>query len=112
MLKPLFKRSSIYFVGLTAGKLLSTIVFILFARALLPAYFGNFVFFITLLQIITFFSDFGLNQWYQKQADSEDKTALFGKVLKARLYTLATSVVASVSAACAQIFPYRTYRSF
>lgn len=95
MLTALFKQSGIYFFGLVISKILSVIVFILFARTLLPAKFGDFVLFVTLLQIITIFADFGLNQWYQKQADKTDKKKLFYKVISARMFTLIFSLIAS-----------------
>ncbi len=96
MIRSLFKRSSVYFSGLALGRLLSTIVFILFARTLLPEKFGSFIFFITLLQVVTFFSDFGLNQWYQKRINHEEKNQLLGTVLKTRFYTLLISFIASI----------------
>ncbi|MBI4009531.1 oligosaccharide flippase family protein [Candidatus Roizmanbacteria bacterium] len=95
MLHSLFKRSGIYFLGLSLGKILSLLVFILFARTLLPERFGDFVLFVTLIQIVTFFSDFGLNQWYQKQADSQDRTTLFSKMISARFVTLIVSLLIS-----------------
>jgi len=96
VLSALFKRSSIYLGGLTVSKLLSTLVFILFARILLPQNFGNFVLFVTLLQVVTFFADFGLIQWYQKQATITDKNTLIGEVLFARLITLFISIIISI----------------
>lgn len=95
MLSGLFKRSGIYFIGLTLSKILSVIVFILFARTLLPQNFGNFILFVTLLQVITFFADFGLNQWYQKKADSIDKNILFNQIISARVFTLIISLIVS-----------------
>lgn len=95
MLNKLFKQSGIYFFGLVLSKILSVVVFILFARTLLPAKFGDFVLFVTLLQIVTFFADFGLNQWYQKQADQIDKRILFNKVISSRTITLIVSLIIS-----------------
>lgn len=95
MIRSLFKQSGVYFLGLTFSKLLSVIVFILFARQLLPARFGDFVLFVTLLQIVTFFGDFGLNQWYQKRADEDDKAILLGKIISARNFSLMISLVLS-----------------
>lgn len=95
MLSGLLKRSGIYFICLTLSKIFSVLVFILFARTLLPQNFGNFIFFITLLQVITFFSNFGLNQLYQKKADVEDKNILFSKIITARIFTLIISLIVS-----------------
>ncbi len=96
MLTSLFKRSGIYFFGLILGKTLSVIVFILFARSLLPEKFGDFVLFVTLLQIVTFLADFGLNQWYQKQADQVDKNKLLSQIISARIVTLIVSLFLSL----------------
>lgn len=93
MLKDLFKHSSIYFFGSIVSKALSVLVFILFARALFPQKFGDFVLFVTLLQVVTFFSDFGLNQWYQKHADQNDADVLFSKIISARILTLFISIL-------------------
>lgn len=95
MLRVLFKQSGVYFSGLVLSKILSVVVFILFARTLLPQKFGDFVLFVTLQQIVTFFSDFGLNQWYQKKADSTDKNVLFSKIISARIFTLIVSLIIS-----------------
>ncbi len=95
MILSLFKQSGVYFFGLTFSKLLSVVVFILFARQLLPARFGDFVLFVTLLQIVTFLGDFGLNQWYQKRADADDKTLLFNKIISARTFSLIVSLILS-----------------
>ncbi len=96
MLKDLFKHSGIYFFGSILSKGLSVLVFILFARTLLPQRFGYFVLFVTLLQVITFFSDFGLNQWYQKRTDEESEDILFSKIINARLLTLLVSLFFSL----------------
>jgi len=95
MIRSLFKRSGIYLTGLLASKVLSVVVFILFARDLGPAAFGNFVLFNTLILTVTFFADFGLNQWYQKHAHKEDRDKLFLEVIYARLFTLVFSLVLS-----------------
>src|SRR3989344_3103028 len=95
MLSDLFKHSGIYFGGLTISRLLSTFVFILFARTLNPSSFGDLVLFHTLVLTITFFSDFGMNQWYQKMAHQENKDKLFGKIIHARIFTLISSLFLS-----------------
>ncbi|MBI2641886.1 polysaccharide biosynthesis C-terminal domain-containing protein [Candidatus Roizmanbacteria bacterium] len=97
MIRSLFTRSGVYFFGLTLGKALSVIVFILFARALLPEQFGNFVFFVTLIQLVTFFADVGLVQWYQKQsAQSDDQNILLSKVIITRFFTYVISAILSM----------------
>lgn len=93
MIRNLFKRSGIYFIGLSASKVLSTFVFILFARSLGPESFGKFVLFNTLILTFTFFFDFGLNQWYQKQAHKEDRRKLFIDLISARIFMLGLSLV-------------------
>ena len=97
MIRSLFKRSGVYLSGLTASRMLSTIVFILFARSLTPSAFGDFVLFTTLALTITYFSDFGLNQWYQKKASEHETNVLFNIVLNARLLTLLVSILLSFS---------------
>ena len=92
MLQKLIKQSAKYFIGLAFGKVLSTITFILLARALLTQGFGTFTLFITLIQVITFFGDIGLNQWYQKHADHENKKNVLHKLLFLRLLTLIISI--------------------
>lgn len=96
MIKGLFKRSGIYFAGLSASKVLSTLVFILFARSLRPELFGKFVLFNTLVLTFTFFFDFGLNQWYQKKAPTEDRKKLFIDLISARILMLLISFVIAV----------------
>ena len=95
MLTNLFKRSGIYFSGLVASKIVTFIVYILLARHFFPEKFGEVVFFMTLLQTVTVAADFGLNQWYQKRADFENKKMLFLKITSARLFTLLISIVLS-----------------
>jgi O-antigen/teichoic acid export membrane protein len=92
MIKKLFLHSSIYFAGLLCGKMLSILVFILFARTLQPEAFGDFVFFITLLQTVTFFADAGLIHYYQTRPSSD----LFKKIIVTRLYTLFISSIIAV----------------
>ena len=94
-MEDLLKLSSKYLSGLVLSKILSVIVFILFARALLPLGFGQFVLFTTLLQVVTFFADFGMIQWYQKYAHSEDRKKLAQNMLSSRVITLGSSLVAA-----------------
>lgn len=93
MLESLFKTSSIYFGGLVAGKLFTTIAFILLGRILPLADFGKGVLFITLASVITYFGDFGMNQWYQKEVENHDKKTLFQTIFFARLWTLGLSII-------------------
>lgn len=93
MIRDLFKRSSLYFLGLSLSKLLSVFVFILFARALKPSEFGDLVLYATLGQIITTFGDFGLSQWYQKKAHVDERSDLFSKLINARILSLIISLV-------------------
>lgn len=93
MIRSLLKRSLIYFIGLTGSKILNVIVFILFARSLGPARFGDFILFVTIVQLITWLADCGLTQWYQTTAHHSDKQQLFARVIAVRLVTLAASVI-------------------
>lgn len=77
------------------SKIITFLTYVLVARFLLPEKFGELVFILTLLQIITVIADFGLNQWYQKQADHEDKNELFSKIFAARAITFFGSIVIS-----------------
>lgn len=96
MLKNLIKQSSIYFVGLALGKVITTITFILLARQLLSEGFGTFTLFITLIQVITFFGDVGLNQWYQKQVEEHHAKDLLHKILSVRIVTLIASFIIAI----------------
>lgn len=95
MLKTLFKNTALYFFGLAFSKVVSLAVFILYARVLLPEGFGEYIFYLTLLQVVTFFADFGLNQWYQKNVDVLKKNEALSRVLQARVLTLSLSLVLS-----------------
>ena len=93
MIKSLFQRSGVYFLGLSFAKILSVLVFILFARALHPSVFGDLVLYATLGQIATTLGDFGLNQWYQKQIHVQDEKNLFSKLISARALSLIVSLI-------------------
>ncbi len=93
MLKDLFKRSSVYFGLLTGSKFVSVAAFVIFARALLPQQFGTLVLYSTLGQIATFLGDFGLIQWYQKKAHTQDNDVLFSKLINARIFMLVVSLI-------------------
>ncbi len=92
MLTDLFKRSSLYALSLFLGRVTTLIIFLLLARKLSPAFCGDLILFFTLIQFFYFFTDFGLNQWYQKQSDHEDKIKLFNKIFYCRLLTILVSL--------------------
>lgn len=91
MIRQLFKHSSVYFSGLLISKVVTFATYVVLARFLLPQKFGELVFIVTIIQVATVLADFGLNQWYQKQADLEDKTQLFSNIVVARMLTLCIS---------------------
>lgn len=93
MLRSLFKQSSIYFVGLVAGKLLGTIAWIIIARIFTKELTGEVIFFVTLLELTTFIADFGLNQWYLKHAEDHDEKKAYQKVIGTRILTLFLSMI-------------------
>ena len=95
MIKTLFKNTAFYFFGLAFSKIVSLAVFILYARVLLPDGFGQYVFYLTILQVVTFFADFGLNQWYQKNVDALKKNEVLNRALQARVLTLFLSLILS-----------------
>lgn len=95
MLTNLFKKSGIYFSGLLISKIVNFVVYILLARFFLPEKFGTLVLFFTLIQIVTVFADFGLNQWYQKRVDFESKELFFSQIIMVRFFTLFVSIVIS-----------------
>src|SRR3989338_9582303 len=95
MIKTLFKNTALYFFGLAVSKIVSLAVFILYARVLLPDGFGQYVFYLTILQVVTFFADFGLNQWYQKNVDALKKNEVLNRALQARVLTLFLSLILS-----------------
>lgn len=88
MLRSLFKQSSIYFIALVCGKALTTITWIIFARFFAPELTGSLIFFVTVIEVTTFISDFGLNQWYLKHADEQDEKTIYQQVISTRLLTL------------------------
>jgi len=95
MIKPLLKNSSIYLSGLMISRGVSIISYILAARILMPSGFGMLVYFITLLQLVNFIGEFGLNQWYQKQK-SRGTADVFEKMMGARMLSLGISIPVSV----------------
>lgn len=96
MIATLAKRSATYLSGLLTSRALSVIAFILYARVLLPEKFGEFIFFVTLIQTITFFADFGLVQWFQKESHNQkNREKIFTQIIQARLFTLIVSLFIS-----------------
>lgn len=93
MLLNLFKTSSFYFLGLIVSKALSVLVFVVFARVLLPTGFGQFIFFVTIVQLVTVGSDLGLNQWYQKKVESVETHDLLNRLISARTLSLIVSAI-------------------
>ena len=85
MIKGLLKRSSIYFFGLTAGKVVTTLAYILLARHFLPHDFGQIVLYATILNIAGSLGNFGLNQYFQKKAQAAPMV-VFQQVIRARLF--------------------------
>ena len=93
MIKHLFKKSGIYLSGLIGVKILQVVAFILFARVLGPSHFGQYLFFVTVSQLVTAISDFGLVQWYQKEFHHENAKDLISRMVQSRLFTLIISLV-------------------
>jgi len=96
MVKDLFKRSGLYSICLIIGKLTTVTILIYLARQLQPRIFGDLILYTALAQLVIFFSDFGLNQWYMKQADQQDKRQLFNQVFYTRLTTLLPAIIFSI----------------
>lgn len=93
MVRQLFLRSGVYFSGLVAVKLLSTVLFIFLARFLQPELFGKFAYFMTLLSLLTVVSDWGLVQWFQIHRTNGNEDSLINQVTNARLFTLCISAI-------------------
>lgn len=91
MITSLLKNSGIYFTGLSAGKVLTVLLFVLLARLLGPSSFGQYVFFLTVLQLITIVSDIGLIQWFQKEAHVSAAKELMHEIIPVRIVTLVVS---------------------
>lgn len=93
MVADLFKHSSLYFVGSLISKVFTTLAWIVLARGLTPEKYGQFTLFFTIVQTTTFAADFGLNQYYLKKAEGENKKVLFNKIIKVRTLTLFISIL-------------------
>lgn len=90
----LLKKSTLYLAGLTVSKIINVLVFIFIARRFSPDLFGEFTFFITLIQFATYFADFGLIQWYMKKVVSEtERNSYYIKVITLRTITLLLSII-------------------
>ena len=90
MIKGLLKRSGIYFSGLTAGRLITTLAYIFLARHFLPNEFGQIVLYSTILNIAGALGNFGLNQILQK-SDPSKLISTFQKVICARIVSYSVS---------------------
>ena len=75
------------------SKVITTFAWILLARVLSPAKYGQFTLYFIILQLATFFADFGLNQYYLKNVDKEGGRNLFNKILFVRSITLLISTI-------------------
>lgn len=94
MMHSLLKKSTLYLAGLTVSKIINVLVFIFIARRFSPDLFGEFTFFITLIQFATYFADFGLIQWYMKKVVSEtERNSYYIKVITLRTITLLLSII-------------------
>lgn len=68
MIKAILQKSTLYFILLFLAKILTALFFIGVARIFGPNNFGEIVFFITITQISVALFDFGLREFYQKNA--------------------------------------------
>lgn len=93
-MRDLAKKSGIYFIGLTIGKVLNVLLFIILARLLGPRQFGIYLFFFTLVQLSTVVADMGLIQWFQKEAHEKNMRELLHAILPTRTLTLILSMIA------------------
>ncbi len=98
MMHSLLKKSTLYLAGLTVSKIINVLVFIFIARRFSPDLFGEFTFFITLIQFVTYFADFGLIQWYMKKVVSAtERNSYYIKVITLRTITLLLSIIILVT---------------
>jgi O-antigen/teichoic acid export membrane protein len=96
MIKRLFYTSAVYLIGSVFAKVLSTVAFLLLARLLLPEKMGQVSFFVTLVDVITVFSTFGLNQWYVKHVKPDEEKKFFQQVFKTRAVWLCISLIGTI----------------
>lgn len=88
MVRDLFKNTGIYFFGSVLSKAITTIAWIALARLLTPEKYGQFTLYFMILQMTTFLGDFGLNQWYLRNVEKENRTLIFNKIIYVRSLTL------------------------
>ena len=92
MVRDLFKHTGIYFFGSILSKSITTVAWIALARLLTPEKYGQFILYIMILEMTTFIGDFGLNQWYLRNVEKENRTLIFNKIVYVRSVTLFLSV--------------------
>lgn len=90
MIREIAKKSSHYFVWMVIAKISSTFAFLLFGRILGASQFGQFLYWLTIIQILTVFADLGTTHWQQTQ---EDHSTAFYRAFRLRLCTLGASVL-------------------
>lgn len=111
MIKAIFKHAALYSAGQIVGKIATVGVFIYLARTLGPAAFGTFAFFLSLVQVITYFGDFGLGQSYlTKHTDKEPRA--FSDMIAARGFTLIISLFAAYFIAQSASFSWEITMAF
>lgn len=93
MIREIAKRSSLYFFWMVIAKVSSTAAFLIFGRILGAKEFGSFLYFLTLIQIVTVFSDVGVTYWQQTQEDHE---SAFFQAFRLRICTLLFSIGATL----------------
>lgn len=93
MIRELFKRSTAYFAALLVAKLASSLSVIWVARSLPPTDFGVVMLFTNYLLLSSFVGDFGLSQWFQKNAAVQPQNTLLRKMWWTRLVFVAVSMV-------------------
>src|SRR3990167_7855451 len=92
MVRDLFKHTGIYFFGSILSKSITTVAWIALARLLTPEKYGQFILYIMILEMTTFIGDFGLNQWYLRNVEKENRTLIFNKIVYVRSVTLFLTV--------------------
>ena len=105
MLRKLFKKSLLYFATLVFGKLLSAVFFMIVARILQPEKFGEITFFITIIQLVSVFADWGVKSWYQKKiAQGASEKILAALVSWRLLWWLMSGLSLVISNSCLHWF--------
>lgn len=98
MIKTLLTHSAFYSSSLLLARIIAFAGFVLFARHLGPDMFGRYIFFITLIQVITFVGDAGLGQWYQKNVKEGERHHFFAQTIAVRTITFAITAAFSMIA--------------